>query len=175
MKDKKKKIVKKTKKIKVTKDKSNIIDTEYQSKTINDALELVDKSTGTPDEWRTKGVGLQLVLLGLAEIQALRVSQLGGIVYKLERSIFKEVDLSKLSADKIIDLYEMATDALSASSTYVDKALKSVNWNELESSLLKVAAMNSEYNTESSKETTELAEDLLQQISKLADSTRNSE
>ena len=60
---------------------------DLTSPTIEHALELVDRQADSLESWRVKGLGLRLVLFGLAEVQALRLSRLAGMVYKLEEEL----------------------------------------------------------------------------------------
>lgn len=121
-----------------------ILDKDFKNKTIEEAVNLVDKMPSVYKNWKSKETGLQLVLLGLAEVNALRVAQLAGLVFQLEREIFKIDNIRDLEPRRAIELYKMGIDALNSSSTYVKNILTSVNWENLELQLLTIQEDNRE-------------------------------
>jgi hypothetical protein len=129
--------------------------------TIDDALKLVEKKGDTFDSLQIKGLGLRLVLLGLAEVQALRMSRLAGMVYRIEEKLLTEDTLEKLEPKQLFSLYNMSTRALVESSEYVERTLKGVDWSEIEAQLMtaKGADLKSEANADGNLK--DVSEDLL--------------
>ena len=111
-----------------------------ESPTIEHALGLVDRQADSLESWRVKGLGLRLVLFGLAEVQALRLSRLAGMVYKLEEELLDSEKIRTLEPKMLFGLYQMSSKALTESSEFVERTLKAMNWSDLETELLQVKA-----------------------------------
>ncbi len=109
-----------------------------ESPTIEKALLLVDQPAETLENWRVKGLGLRLVLMGLAEVQALRLSRLAGMVYRLEEELLDQEKIRTLEPKMLFGLYNMASKSLTESSEFVERTLKSMNWADLETELLQL-------------------------------------
>jgi hypothetical protein len=103
--------------------------------TIDKAVSLIDDSKSS-NNIKTKETGLQLALLGLAEVHLSRLSHLSGAVLRLEKEVFREENLNSMDPRKIIDLYRMSVDALNNSSSYIKGVLSSINVNNLQLSLV---------------------------------------
>lgn len=111
-----------------------------ENQTIEDALDLVSKKGAGYADWKRKSLGLRQVLIGLAEVQALRVSKLAGMVVQLEKELLSEEKLRNLDAKQLYGLYRTATESLQVSSQYIQDTLKSTNWKEFETELLAYTA-----------------------------------
>lgn len=125
-----------------------ITDDAAKSPTIEKALELVDRQADNLESWRIKGLGLRLVLLGLAEVQALRVSRLGGMVYELEKELLDKDKIRTLEPKLLFGLYNLAAKSLEESSAFIERTLKTVDWSAIETELLQVKAQNVSKTTE---------------------------
>lgn len=108
--------------------------------TIEEALKLVDTKAENFDGWKVKGLGLRLVLLGLSELQALRLSKLAGMVYKIEGQLLNKETIDGLDPKQLFQLYQLSTKALTESSEFVERTLKSTQWAEIETELLQAKA-----------------------------------
>ncbi len=114
--------------------------------TIEKALDLIEKPGETLENFKVKGLGLKLVLFGLAEIQALRLSKLSGLVYKLEEELLDPAKIRTLEPKMLFGLYNMASKSLTESSEFVERTLKNVNWDEMETGLLQVKSQQATKN-----------------------------
>lgn len=118
-----------------------IIDNDTNtSPTMDQAMGFVDRKADSFESWRIKGLGLQLVLMGLAEVQALRMNRLSGMVISLEEKLMNKEMLRNLEPKQLFSLYRMSTEALEASSTFVERIVKNVNWKEMEAQLMEAQA-----------------------------------
>ena len=115
-----------------------IIDVNLASPTIEKALALVDRQADNMENWRIKGLGLRLVLMGLAEVQALRLSRLAGMVYSLEEELLDPEKIRTLEPKMLFGLYSMASKSLAESSEFIERTLKATDWTALETELLQV-------------------------------------
>ena len=81
-------------------------------------------------------VGLNLLLLQLAQREAKRISKLAAVIDKLEDQIF-DIDLVEhLSPAEQMQRYQLAMQATKDSSAYIGAAVKSVNWQDLETRIM---------------------------------------
>lgn len=110
------------------------------SPTMDQAMGYVDRKADTFESWRIKGLGLQLVLMGLAEVQALRMSKLAGMVISLEDKLMNKEMLRNLEPKQLFSLYRMSTEALESSSNFVERTIKNMNWKEVEGQLVEAQA-----------------------------------
>ena len=106
------------------------------------ALNLVSKSFEHPSNIKLKGLGLHLVLLGLAEVQARRVATLSNVLINLEEKVFSKDILDNVSPDKLIGLYRMALDSLNDSSGYIKDLVKFVDFKFIEESMLVIDSLD---------------------------------
>lgn len=119
----------------------NILDMDKNEvPTIEDALSLVGKKGESIEHWKIKALGLRQVLLGLAEVQALRVSKLAGMVFRLEDELMSEDKIRELEPKQLFGLYRTATEQMTVASDYITAALKTTNWADFESGLLQSRA-----------------------------------
>lgn len=138
---------------------------DLTSPTIEKALALVDRQAETLESWRIKGLGLRLVLMGLAEVQALRLSRLAGMVYRLEEELLDQEKIRNFEPRMLFGLYQMSSKALIESSEFVERTLKAMDWSSLETELLQVKAQ--ETTKTQTGIATEDSEELLSFIAKL--------
>jgi hypothetical protein len=78
--------------------------------------------------------------MGLAEVQALRISKLAGMVYALEEQLLDPEKIRTLEPKMLFGLYQVSVRALNDSSEFVERTLKSIDWNSLEAELLHARA-----------------------------------
>jgi len=135
------------------------------SPTMDQAMGYVDRKADTFEAWRIKGLGLQLVLMGLAEVQALRMSRLAGMVIELEDKLMNKESLRHLEPKQLFSLYRMSTEALDNSSAFVERTLKTVDWKEMEAQLMEANAAEAS-NDEEFGGVYEAAGDLLDVLAK---------
>lgn len=146
-----------------------LINKNMRSTTIDSAMLIVARDAKrSPDDWKFKGLGLQLSLLGLAEIQALRVSQLAGMVYNLEKEVFKDKNLREMEPKKIVEMYQMATRALTESANYVKSTIDTVKWADIETQLIALSGKEGISNTTHDTDISGVADKLLQHITQLS-------
>jgi len=143
-----------------------ILDEKSASPTIEDALKLVDSKADNFEAWKIKGLGLRLVLFGLAEVQALRLSKLGGLVCKLEENLLDPKKITELEPKQLFQLYQLSTKALTESSDFIAQTLKATDWSNLETELLQVKAKEASTSSESGLDAV-AAQDLLSALAKL--------
>lgn len=134
------------------------------SVTIDKAVSLIDDSKAS-NNIKTKETGLQLALLGLAEVHLSRLSHLSGAVLRLEKEVFREENLNSMDPRKIVDLYRMSVDALNNSSSYIKGVLSSINVNNLQLSLVSAEeAQISKEDSSKKADASRVANDLLKQL-----------
>lgn len=150
-------------------DAKTIISDDFSNTTMSTAIKLVDREQNEDTAWRSKELGLNLVLLGLAEVQALRLSQLSGLVYQLEQRVFSEETLRDLDARKLIDVYRLGVESLNDAASYVKGAVKSADWEKIELDLMTMSKQTGETSGQQ-ESTAELASVLLAEMAKLKQS-----
>ena len=138
-----------------------IIDKDSKSlKTIDQSLELVSLPATNVNQWKIKGLGLQQALLGLAELQCLRLSKLGVLIYSLEEKLLDPDFINAVDDPKMLfSLYRLVMESLEQSSEYVNVILKNTDWTSFESNFLLATADKATSGT--SKDVGSLAKDLL--------------
>jgi hypothetical protein len=107
-----------------------------KNRTIDMALELMKSNLNDFDDFKVKELSFYMVLFGLAEIQADRISRLSNIVKSLENKIFSEEVSGELNTKQLISLYKMSLESLKDSSEYLQSLTSSINWNKVEGSFL---------------------------------------
>jgi hypothetical protein len=122
---------------------------------------LLNRDADNVFDWKVKELGLRFMLFGLAEVQAVRISRLANLVYKMEGQVFSEETLSSLKGDprKQLELYRLGVESIKDSSTYVKQTIESMNWDSIEAQLLQISA----HEQISSNSTNE--EDIIRRIS----------
>ena len=151
-----------------------ILDEKNLSPTIQDALELIDGKAENFESWKLKGLGLRLVLLGLSEVQALRLSKLSGLVFRLEGELLDPKKIAELEPKQLFQLYQLSTKALSESSEFVERTLKATDWSNLETELLTVKAKEASANNQSGLDTA-TAQELLSALAQMQAQSQSSE
>jgi len=144
-----------------------ILTDDYSNTTMSTAIKLVDREQTSDTAWRSKELGLNLVLLGLAEVQALRLSQLSGLVYQLEQRVFSDETLRELDARKLIDVYRLGVESMNDAAAYVKGAVKAADWEKIELDLMTMAKSESTDTARQGESTAEIASALLAEMAKL--------
>ncbi len=129
------------------------------------ALSLLERKADSLETYRIKGLSLRLVLFGLAEIQALRLSRLGSFVYTLEQELLDPKKIQTLDPRMLLSLYSLASKSLVESSEFIERVTKNMNYEELEVGLLQMRA--SEVKPDKSGISAEDSDELLNFISRL--------
>lgn len=96
-----------------------------------EALTKLDLTTLKAQE-----IGLNLLLLKLAQKESQRISKLSAIIDLLEDAIFDPSIIEHLTPSEQIVRYQLATQATQNASTYISSAIKNVNWNDIETKIL---------------------------------------
>jgi hypothetical protein len=155
-------------------EKQIILDKETNKvPTIQSALDLVGQHGETIESWKTKALGLRQVLLGLAEVQALRISNLAGMVVKLEEELLSDQTIRELEPKQMFGLYRTATEQMQFASEYITTALKSMNWDDFQTSLLQAKAH--EVSQKSDSGLSEMSGELLAALSRMKAEMGNEE
>jgi len=85
---------------------------------------------------KVQEIGLNLLLLSLAQKEANRLSKLQSVIEKLEESIFDEELFEHLSPSEQIQRYQLALQSSQNSATYIKGAVKDVNWSDIETKIM---------------------------------------
>src|SRR6516225_8335449 len=94
--------------------------------TIEYGYKLIDREGQQIGDWRTKQLGLNIVLYGLAEIQARRVSKLSSVVDMIEDRLIDQSVIGELPPDRLLDLYRMSRESLDSSRLCIRQVLDRV-------------------------------------------------
>ncbi|CAH9017379.1 conserved hypothetical protein [Vibrio phage 150E35-1] len=138
--------------------------------TIDKGIALIDTSPDSPNSIKAKSVGLQLTLLGLAEIQALRIRNLAVAAYNIEKELYSPEKLQNLDPRKLLSTYEALNSALNEAINYV-KGVNNSNWRSIETDLMTLLATEVDESSLTDEQLTErravssLAQDLLAELS----------
>jgi hypothetical protein len=81
-------------------------------------------------------VGLSLLLLKIAQREAQRITKLSEVISVLEDKIFDISIFEHLSPAEQMERYQLALQASSQSTSYIEKAVRTVNWSEIETKIL---------------------------------------
>lgn len=147
----------------------NIVTRDNRNSTIDQGIRLLDTPGDLTITLKAKAAGLQLTLIGLAEIQALRIQNLAISAYRLEQKLYSPEAIDRLEPRKILNAYEALNAALKDAITYV-KSMGAIDFKGLEQTLYMLAqedpsrqaADGEEAQTKSS--VSRLAQDLLSQL-----------
>lgn len=85
---------------------------------------------------KTKELGLQVVLMGLAERNARRICHLDSFMEELEESLFDMEQVEHLSSSEKIERYQLAMQASTASAAYIKGAVSNIDWSSMEIQML---------------------------------------
>ena len=143
---------------------SSILSPDKENKTIKFALKLIDAASEDLSGLKTKELGLSLVLFGLAEVQALRISRLSSLVYLLENELLKPENIEDLEPRKLVELYRMSAEALRNAHDYVRSTVSSVKWEQFEAQLLTLANEESGESKIDDSKASEIARKLLEEF-----------
>lgn len=132
--------------------------------TIQTAMNLVTGSAVDMNRWKAKTLGLQMVLLGLAEVQALRVSNLSGTVVHLEERVFQKENLENLTLETLVALYELANKSLGISSDFIKDTLRRTDWDRFEDQIFDLKEKAKAIEHDNTVEVDEIANQLLKRL-----------
>ena len=146
----------------------DIINTNTQTATtIDQALKLVSLPGKDLSLWRIKSLGLRQVLLGLAEVQSLRLSRLSTLVYLIEQQIANKAELGNLEAKQLFALYRLTTESLKDASDYVQSIVKGMDWKDFEAELLMAVANETTDTKGDTQELREASKEILMALSQM--------
>lgn len=112
---------------------------EYNNEVFGKALDLI-KNAGTGfNALKAKGLGLNLILLALAEVQSKRICDLSNAVLSLEHKVFNKDVIANLDPNNAVGYYNMASKALDSASDYIKQITNFTDWELLESQLVTIA------------------------------------
>lgn len=150
-----------------------IVDEQDRNHTIDAGIKLINSSGQLTSTVRAKSVGLKLVLLGMAEINALRIANLATAAFRLEQRLYSPEVINKLDPRKLLDTYMALSEVLKDSIGYVQGIEKGTNWAEIESQLEALSKLDTEVKigegedaTKSKAEVSKVARELLSIITK---------
>lgn len=144
----------------------SIINKSLENDTIDHGITIVDQTDSKNYEnMKVKSLGLQVVLLGLAEIQALRVKTLSLAVYEIEKTLFNRSRFADLAPSQLMELYQRATASLTEASGYIKSTISSINWAEVEAQLALLSTRSAQTEGNENPQLTKAANDLLAQLS----------
>lgn len=113
-------------------------------------------------------IGLNILLLKLAQAESARIRKLATVIEKLEDSIFDINIIEHLTPSEQIQRYELALQATSSSRAYIAQATKSINWQDIETKIMILESEAASTGEKSSVQSNDLqlaAMRLLQQLS----------
>jgi len=138
------------------------------STTLEFAGDLVGHKGNSLEDWRTRSLGLQLTLLGLAEVNAKRIESLSKVVTDLEEKVFDAGNIKDQSPSQLMGLYKMSTESLERSIGYVKQALTGTNWEKLESDLITIQARKiTKMSVDGSRDQSDLAREIVERLKSL--------
>lgn len=117
---------------------------EEEKSTLEYAMELVRKKGQGYNDWKIKSLGLQFVLLALAEIQSERLIVLSESNKVLEKKVFDEQNLRELSVDGLFRLYKASAESIKDITGYIRETLDRVDWQKIEADLITIKAKSIE-------------------------------
>lgn len=121
------------------------VDTEKEEEkgTIDYALDFVNhRNNNTFDNYRVKGLGLQLTLLGVAETQAERLAKMTEHIQSLDEQVFTEETFSNLKPHELVSLYKFVNGNILETTEYIKSVLSGLNWSKLETDLINVSTQD---------------------------------
>ena len=157
---------------------TNIVSVNNRNSTIDEGIRLLDIPGDLSVTIRAKAAGLQLTLLGLAEIQALRIQNLAIAAYRLEQKLYSMETIDALDPRKLMNTYEALNTALSSAISYVSK-MGGMDFKGLEETLFKLAQEDparmsaDESANETRREVASVARDLLAELTDPSNDSRN--
>ncbi|QPB08500.1 hypothetical protein [Vibrio phage Va2] len=143
---------------------AHIVNPDDSNTTIDKAISLIDYPANKPNAIKAKAVGLQLTLLGVAEVQALRIKNLVIAAYKLEQELYSPEKIEQMEPRKLLATYEALNGVLADAVSYIKSVSSSFDWKELQDNLTTLANELdnvTEDRDEESKRMSEVASELL--------------
>ena len=118
--------------------------------------DLVHRNAETLPQFRIKGLGLRQVLLEYAAVNALRLSRLSAMMYKLEEDISELVFSGRVDPKQMPFIYKLLTDSSKDAALFIQNLLKEIDWNTMESDILLSITQNEENQTSTDSKSMEL-------------------
>lgn len=103
------------------------------------------------DGLKAAELGLNLLLLKIAQREASRIEKMSTFVDKIEEVIFDPTIIDHLSPQDQIQRYQLAIQSTKGSSDYIKAAVTSINWSDIETRML-ILDQKSSDPTDSSKD-----------------------
>lgn len=125
----------------VSNNNGEVITPEGKNRTIEYGMKLLACSPQAPSAVIAKQVGLQLVLLGMSEIQAKRISNLAIAAYELEQRLYAPEIIQSIDTKKLLSTYQAVSTALEQSLQYVT-ATQAMDWSAINTKLKSVISAN---------------------------------
>lgn len=145
-----------------------IINNRLENDTINNGIKIIDQvDSENYENLKVKSLGLQVTLVGLAEIQALRVKTLALAVHDIEKQLFNRSRFADLAPTQLMDLYTRANSSLNEASNYIKTTISSINWAEVEAQLALLSTRSNRVENTQNTELSKAATDLLAQLSSM--------
>jgi len=135
---------------------------EQGNEVFSKALDLIKNNGVGFNALKAKGLGLNLVLLALAEVQSKRICNLSNVILLLENKVFDQDSMKNLDGSEAIGHYTMASKALENASNYVKQITNFTDWELLESQLTTVTE-----DDDSDVKVSEAAKFFLKKVAKL--------
>lgn len=148
---------------------------ETKFETIEYASKLVEKEGHSFQDFKTRALGLQLIILGLAEVHAQRISLLSKAAIDLEDKVFSEQHLRSLAPEQYVGMYKLCNESLSRSTDFVKSTLSTVSWDKIEAELVRLKALEESSSMASAGGTADLAATAEQLIKSLAELKKRTE
>lgn len=119
---------------------------------------------------KVQELGLNLLLMNLAQQESLRIKKLYAVIDKLEDYIFDPSIIEHLSPNEQMQRYELALKSTQSSSTYIKDAIKNVNWSDIETKIMLLSQESTLLNQseESSSNSQDLQKAALMLLQKLS-------
>ena len=138
---------------------------ENSSATLSHALKLLDKDGEDFSSYKIRGLGLKVALLGVAEIQALRLSTLAVQVHQIEEKLFSNQNYREMDTKTLMGIYKASVASMNDSTNYLTQIVGTTNWKDLEADLTQIAVAEAQSkNNQITKELSEVAEELLDKL-----------
>ncbi len=102
--------------------------------TIEYGMELLTCNPRASTAILSKQVGLQLVLLGMSELQSKRIANLAVAAYELEQKLYSPEIIQTLDSKKLLSTYQAVSQALQEALSYVNTT-QSMDWTGIDSKL----------------------------------------
>jgi hypothetical protein len=129
------------------------------------ALSIIENTTGKDfTDYKVRGLGLSLMLFGLAEKHAQRVNNLYTTITELEDRVFDEANLAALEPAELVQLYRTANDTMTKMTDYIKNTVTSIDWAKMETELLAMNTMSLDANAGIDRNVQAVAEEILRHM-----------